>query len=136
MSTSMKEKVDAGAAYLDEVAPGWYNGIDLGRLNIADPYLCVCGQTFGSYSRALKLVEFEARCYADSILSAEGLEDYLRVATPWAITHGFNAPWPDVDLLTSVWKAEIIRRRMADETLAQDRLAETSKAGAYAMLAA
>ena len=41
-----RERVARGAAWLDEVAPGWERKLDLSVLDIADPDRCVCGQVF------------------------------------------------------------------------------------------
>jgi hypothetical protein len=36
--------VAAGAAWLDQVAPGWERKVDLSVLDLTDPFQCICGQ--------------------------------------------------------------------------------------------
>lgn len=43
------ERVAAGAAWLDDHDPDWYDRIDLDTLALADCGLCVLGQAFGDY---------------------------------------------------------------------------------------
>lgn len=108
-------KVRLGAAYLDEVAPGWYPKIKLDTLFMGDTGNCVCGQVFGDF-------------YETPIF--EGVDDMAPctaypAAESWASERGF---WlnPDFGLadyvaLGEVWKLEIIRRRRVDNDLAIDR---------------
>lgn len=51
-----RERVAKGAAHLDVVRPGWFNRIDLGRLDLARPCACIVGQLEGSYFRGLDQV--------------------------------------------------------------------------------
>lgn len=41
-----EQQVAAGAEWLDAERPGWELLIDLGRLNLASGWDCVCGQVF------------------------------------------------------------------------------------------
>jgi hypothetical protein len=41
------ERVSAGAAYLDQIRPGWHNQIDEGTLELSHPYHCIIGQLCG-----------------------------------------------------------------------------------------
>jgi len=43
-----RERVERGAALLDEKQPGWAERIDIAKLEIEDPCLCVIGQLFDS----------------------------------------------------------------------------------------
>lgn len=56
MST-IAERVAAGAAFLDEHDPGWWERINLGRLDLNDTCNCVLGQAFADES------EWANRCY-------------------------------------------------------------------------
>lgn len=43
---SNRELVESGAAWLDEVKPGWEGLIDLAKFDISDGNACICGQVF------------------------------------------------------------------------------------------
>ncbi len=45
--TSIVERVEAGARWLDGHRPGWVDRIDLDTLDLGDPCRCVLGQEFG-----------------------------------------------------------------------------------------
>lgn len=49
--------VNRGAAWLDEIDPGWYREIDTSTLDLADEYSCVLGQSWNHYARANDLRE-------------------------------------------------------------------------------
>lgn len=52
------ERVEKGAALLDQRVPGWDQQIELYRLSIASIYNCILGQLYGDYGygyRALNL---------------------------------------------------------------------------------
>jgi hypothetical protein len=49
---TVAERVQAGAAWLDEHRPGWVADIDLDRLVLSSPCRCVLGQLYGSYYNA------------------------------------------------------------------------------------
>ena len=56
---SVSEKVRAGAAFLDEINPGWEKRIDLDRLNIAEPGDCILGQLYGSYLQGVHTTQIK-----------------------------------------------------------------------------
>lgn len=105
MST-VTERVERGAALLDEKRPGWWQRIDLGRLDLAENCDCILGQLDGDYSP-----------------STNG----LGLTNPEAAGHGFNAtgaPLPadawdvlservdaEYDALTTAWRDLITMRR-------------------------
>lgn len=41
-----------GARYLNKTCPGWAARVDIGRLNLASPHLCILGQVFAAPARA------------------------------------------------------------------------------------
>src|SRR5690606_6748890 len=43
-----RDRVQKGAAFLDEILPGWHQIIDLDTLNLASGCKCICGQ-LGTY---------------------------------------------------------------------------------------
>lgn len=87
-------RVDRGIALLDERRPGWWEDVDVRKLEMASCYLCVLGQTGSSYAE-----EFLA-------LGLSGDDD--------AVGYGFeavdNEP-DDWDILTAIWRRRISERR-------------------------
>lgn len=76
---TVEQRVANGVEWLDVNKPGWEPTIDVGRLNLAAPCLCVLGQLFGDYWR--------------SPLAARNHSAQIRAANL-----GFNAyPPPPVD---------------------------------------
>ena len=46
-------RADLGSRVLDQISPGWDRRIDLGTLDIADPYRCILCQLYGSFREGL-----------------------------------------------------------------------------------
>ena len=120
MST-ITERVAEGAAYLDRCEPGWDAKVDLGKLDMQAPCLCVLGQL------ATDLTE-----HWGDICAHFGIvpHDTVPAQSDWAL--GFNAygDWnadiddePDYEAqltqqaeyaeLTAEWKRVIVARRQA-----------------------
>ena len=58
MPSKLYESVQRGAALLDKENPGWERKINLRKLDMADPELCIIGLLYGNYLvglRSLKL---------------------------------------------------------------------------------
>jgi hypothetical protein len=95
------ERVERGAALLDEKRPGWWQFIDLDRLDIEDGCDCVAGQLDGTanYMRALRRIG----------LSGSEAD---------AVSHGFESGDDEEYAgLTEAWRTLIARRReLADVT--------------------
>lgn len=98
----MRRAVARGSALLDERNPGWYHRVNLGPLNMHHAKYCVLGQVYGSY-------------YYGSLA--------LRLSSRQDIRHGFNlfplfrGAAPDYwRSLNSLWRAEVIRRRVGATT--------------------
>lgn len=96
---SIRIRVEAGAALLDRIRPGWLDDIDLITLDLADPECCMLGQLYGKYRAG----------WPDAVISAE---------------LGFFADGPDREArvaeyaqLTEAWRdlvlTEAARRRAA-----------------------
>jgi hypothetical protein len=49
VSDELAERVERGAARLDERRPGWWDEVDVGRLLLEDECRCVLGQLWGWY---------------------------------------------------------------------------------------
>ena len=50
--TAARVRVNRGARFLDEVAPGWENRIDLETLKLNDGMHCICGQVFAEEAKS------------------------------------------------------------------------------------
>lgn len=93
----LQEAVRHGAAWLDQQKPGWADQIAPDGLVMDCPFGCVLGQTFGTYGKALDLIDPD--------------EDLRR---SWAEGHGFTADIADdeeFDTLRALWLAEVRVRR-------------------------
>ncbi len=103
--TTIKERVQAGAALLDKVLPDWWDGkekptIDLKILNMNNGEMCVLGQCFGVYEDGCKKLA----------LSAWGFP-----SEPAAHQFGFiGKRGENTSNLTSPWRREIKRRRSVE----------------------
>jgi hypothetical protein len=54
---TIKQRVMAGAAFLDERKPGWERKIDVERLRLEDCRACVLGQLYGSFGAGLRALD-------------------------------------------------------------------------------
>jgi hypothetical protein len=91
MTDTLAERVERGAALLDERRPGWWDEVDVGRLDIDHCQLCVLGQLWGEYD--------------------DGRNEMLTNQRD-AVLHGFDTTdrWAG-STLTNLWRAAIERRR-------------------------
>ena len=95
--TDAADRVKKGADLLDRARPGWQDGIELDRLNIASSFRCILGQVYGEYS---------VGCEA---LGINGWGDEPRaLAFLGDCTHG--VPARDMDV---AWRTLITLRRAA-----------------------
>lgn len=103
VDASIAARVEAGARLMDSRQPGWENGIDVDRLDLASNYKCVLGQTYGSFT-----------------MGAYRVFGIFGGANDGSARHGFNttgtsASQAEVDrefyLLTKAWRVEIAERR-------------------------
>lgn len=97
---SVTERVSMGVALLDEKKPDWWRTIGRNTINIADPYRCALGYTYGRYHDGRAALEMKERD---------------------AIAYGFQARafsldrYAEFDALTVEW------RRVIDERLDEER---------------
>jgi len=93
-ATSFEARVAQGVAFLNDVKPGWYRGIDLAKLDISCPDNCACAQVEGckygmAVSRLYKLKQFEESNLGfiqDIGLGAGDIEirrHYAQLTTAW-----------------------------------------------------
>ena len=85
----------AGAGLLDQHRPGWYNQIDLNKLDQSSAYVCVLGQLYGEYYKGL------------DALGIEDMQDRCN--------YGYSSN-DDYDNLTEAWKKIILSRRGSTTT--------------------
>jgi hypothetical protein len=99
-----------GAAYLDDVDPGWHRRLDLGALALSDGGSCVLGQLHGTFRSGL------GRARLFNVGSAPR-------ASLSPVAHGFHCVHAgdeeterrDYALLNRAWQEEVRRRQEADE---------------------
>lgn len=84
MST-IRERVDAGAALLDREEPGWEDKIDLDTLKLHDPCRCVLGQVFGLYSTGARVLDLNIDASSDHAfeVSEYGKDSYTGLTRAW-----------------------------------------------------
>lgn len=95
-----KERVAAGATYLDDRVSGWADRINLDRLNISDEFNCIIGQLFGDWSKR--------PFYLDENVG-DGLLRQILYGFNYSLY--FDPAQVGPDQLEEAWKAEILERR-------------------------
>lgn len=98
---TIAERVAAGAAWLDEHAPGWIGRIDVDHIRMSDCTRCILGQVYGSYWESPLIAE------------ADPLDDGDDVAVPLGFQVADDEPWEGYDLLAKEWRRLILDRRGA-----------------------
>jgi len=72
----MRKRVSAGVIFLHNVKPGWWEKIDLERLDMLDTKLCLCGQLYGRHRNAYRKLRLTpANFVMYGFLPAPGTED-------------------------------------------------------------
>ena len=107
------ERAGRGAALMDERCPGWLDGIDLTRLDIASSRWCIAGQQEGGYPgvmRDLGLIRS-----ADS--AARGFEAYPPDPR-LSVREASMAIDAEHKALTGAWRNLILARRAEMATVA------------------
>lgn len=104
-ASALKARVAAGAAYLDEVRPGWHDAVNVERLSMDHPEDCVIGQVFGDY---------------DDYVNAQGIgRDLAEGLGLFSQYQGDTADWLNsYAILTDLWREVITGRQGADAALA------------------
>lgn len=106
---------DAGAAWLDEHRPGWWQRINLDTLDLGEPCRCVLGQEFAPD------VDPDGR----DLVVANGYQlavAKLRDGPPAAFALGFTITGARAyeelswETLTAAWRELILARRAGTET--------------------
>jgi hypothetical protein len=91
--TTIRERIERGAAWLDEVKPEWRNLIDTETLDMHTGNACVLGQVFAVDAAVAGLSNgYSYAFHAAAVVSAL-----------WAIEHGFESGGEDYSLLRAAW---------------------------------
>jgi hypothetical protein len=109
---TIAERVARGAALLDEREPGWWQRIDLDRLDLGSPCRCVLGQLITDKDPQPPSLWIE-------ILGWFGIRSRSDVS------HGFNTYGPGTDAqyrhLTAAWRNLIEVRRIEADRAGEPR---------------
>lgn len=97
MDMTLEARVERGAALLDREMPGWWERIDVVRLDVREPCRCIGGQLgsgeYGRYSRLMKQLFGDSACAA-------------------VAEHGFAAADYDYEEITGLWREAVAARRV------------------------
>ncbi len=90
----LRERVERGAAFLDEHEPTWWKLLRENQLDLGHCDECVLGQIYGGYGRGL-----------EALLGADDLD--------WSVDHGFTLLPPDNRwrALGALWLEAIAQRK-------------------------
>jgi len=116
---SARERAAAGAAFLDEQQPGWYEIIDVDGLELSHGGACVLGQLHGEFRMGLG----RAAIFNFSSAPRANLSP---VRLGFLCVQGVSAAEQDrdYDLLNAAWREEIRRRRQVEKE-DEERIAES-----------
>lgn len=111
----VRKRVERGAAYLDEVDPGWYRHVDSETLELADGRQCVLGQLHGEFRLGLGRSQVLT-------MSSAPRANLSPVAYGFKCVEGVPDDWQayDYELLTASWKEAVRRRQQADPSMTTD----------------
>lgn len=99
----LRKRVYLGAEWLDEKRPGWWQSIDLDRLDISDCDRCVLGQVFGGFLVGVQ------KC---GLLSYPSLTD-MGLALDYRYDGQRDDYWA---VVKDAWCEQILDRRIAADT--------------------
>ncbi len=101
-----RQRAQRGAAYLDEVDPGWHRRIDPAMLALDDGAYCVLGQLHGDFRRGLSRASVLH-------LSSAPRANLSPVRLGLLCVQGVPEAWQEQDYrhLDRAWREEIARRR-------------------------
>lgn len=101
---TQEQRVESGAALLDEFVPGWEGGVDEGTLNIDHMEKCVLGQLFGDFCKV-----YYPHMGSGKRSMPRGLRERIR-GKVWELGFGLRND-EDMDDLTDEWVRVILKRR-------------------------
>lgn len=113
MSTVAQRRVAAGAAWLDEVDPGWWELVELDRLDLASCDDCVLGQWAAANlpERTYGEGYFGSPDYGYAAV-ALGLGIFQGKEYGFSVGHGPGRPLVSFPELTEAWVDEILHREL------------------------
>lgn len=101
---TIAQRVEAGAAWLDEHKPGWWHTINLDTLDIGSSCNCVLGQTYGDYTESPFLARWDADDWQNYLGAVRGFNSSADVETR-------EQEQADIAALTVAWRTLIEERR-------------------------
>lgn len=106
------DRAKRGASFLDEEKPGWFESIDLNKLNMGDGSDCVIGQLFKDADR-----DYDDSSYFIGVeelhIGETGRLNEYTLGFMLKVTVGSSRNW---ELLTDAWKIQISNRINAQES--------------------
>ena len=101
----VRERVQRGAAYLDEMDPGWHRQVDPNTLELESGRQCVLGQLHGEFRLGLgrsRLISLSSAPRASLSPVAYGFKCVEGVSDEWQAR--------DYELLTAAWRNAVLAR--------------------------
>lgn len=101
----VRERVQRGAAYLDEMDPGWHRQVDPNTLELGSGRQCVLGQLHGEFRLGLgrsRLISLSSAPQASLSPVAYGFKCVEGVSDEWQAR--------DYELLTAAWRNAVLAR--------------------------
>lgn len=121
---NVRERVQRGAEYLDEMDPGWHRRVNANTLELEDGQHCVLGQLHGEFRLGL------GRSHVLTLSSAPRAS-LSPVAYGFKCVEGVSDEWEarDYELLTQAWRAAVRRRQDQDveASIERPQLSEASE---------
>jgi hypothetical protein len=113
----VRERVERGATYLDDVDPAWYRRVDAETLELEDGRHCILGQLHGEFRLGL------GRSHLITMSSAPRAS-LSPVAYGFKCVEGMPEPWQarDYDLLNEAWREAVRVRQENDPTMSEDEV--------------
>jgi len=107
--SEITKRAKRGAELMDRIMPGWHSQIDLDELDMSSCYKCILGQVYGNYPYGTLHVFMDLEHGKDCDREEErnGFTSAVYPATPESQT--------EYELLGAAWKAEILKRRGAQQ---------------------
>lgn len=117
----VRERVQRGATYLDDVDPEWYRRVDSETLELGDGRHCILGQLHGEFRLGLgrsHLITMSSAPRASLSPVSYGFKGVEGVPESWQAR--------DYELLNEAWKDAVRTRQEADPAM---DVADTSASG-------